>query len=255
MPQKKRLNAIKPNPIKPNCIMKNQTIIAAAVLAVGIALAGMFVYLGFGSFAARDRVVSVRGLAEREVKADKVIWPIVYKASGSDLANINASVNDARTRIVKFLTDNGLKDNEISVGSPQVTDRLADRYSEMRTGQERFLVTYVITVSSAKVDLVRGLIARTGELLSEGVALSSDDYGNSVQYQFNGLNSIKPQMIEQATKSAREAAVKFAKDSDSQLGKIKNASQGLFTIEDRDQYTPYIKKVRVVTSVDYYLES
>ena len=235
--------------------MKNQTIIAAALLAVGIALAGMFVYLGFGSFAARDRVVSVRGLAEREVKADKVIWPIVYKTSGSDLAYINSSVNVAGKHITDFLLKNGLERSEISAGSPQVTDRLADRYSELRSGQERFLVTYVITVSSAKVDLVRGLIARTGELLSQGVALASDDYGNTVQYQFNGLNSIKPQMIEQATKSAREAAVKFAKDSDSRLGKIKNASQGLFTIEDRDQYTPYIKKVRVVTSVDYYLES
>ena len=235
--------------------MKNQTIIAAAVLAVGIALAGMFVYLGFGSFAARDRVVSVRGLAEREVKADKVIWPIVYKTGGSDLADINSSVNAAGRHITKFLTDNGLDKSEISLGSPQVTDRMADRYSELRSGQERFLATYVITVSSSKVDLVRSLIARTGELLSQGVALASDDYGNTVQYQFNGLNSIKPQMIEQATKSAREAAVKFAKDSDSRLGKIKNASQGLFTIEDRDQYTPYIKKVRVVTSVAYYLES
>ena len=98
-------------------------------------------------------------------------------------------------------------------------------------------------------------MSRMGELLKQGIAISANDYDTRVQYEFTSLNKIKPQMIEEATKNAREAAEKFAKDSDSKLGKIKNASQGLFTIEDRDPSTPYIKKVRVVTSVDFFLEN
>ena len=111
------------------------------------------------------------------------------------------------------------------------------------------------TVSTSQVDRVRSLIPRVGELLAKGVAISGDEYSNQVQYDFTKLNAIKPQMIAEATKKAREAADKFAKDSDSKIGKIKSASQGLFEIDDRDQYTPYIKKVRVVTSLNFYIEN
>ena len=98
-------------------------------------------------------------------------------------------------------------------------------------------------------------MTRTGELLSQGIAIAPNDYSYPIQFDFTSLNKIKPQMIEQATKNAREAAEKFAKDSESKLGKIKSAQQGLFSIEDRDSNTPYIKEVRVVTTVDYYLDN
>ena len=101
---------------------------------------------------------------------------------------------------------------------------------------------------------MRGLIAEQGELLQKGIAVTGGDYRYNVQYEYTGLNKIKPQMIEEATKNAREAAEKFAKDSESELGKIKSASQGQFSITDRDANTPYIKKVRVVTTVNYSLE-
>ena len=98
-------------------------------------------------------------------------------------------------------------------------------------------------------------MSRMRELLKQGIAISAGDYGSQVEYEFTSLNKIKPQMIEEATKNAREAAAKFAADSDSRLGKIKSAEQGYFSIENRDQYTPHIKKVRVVTSVNYFLEN
>lgn len=234
--------------------MKNYRI-ESVILAVGLALLGLCVYWGLCGLAQRDREVSVRGLAEREVMADHVIWPIVYKTTGNDLQALYDDINTANNKIVSFLKRNGVKADEINVGAPQIIDLRADRYNERQSERDRYNVTSTLTVSTSQVETVRGLIPRMGELLREGVAISAQEYGMTPQYEFQSLNKIKPEMIEEATKNAREAAEKFAKDSESSLGKIKNAMQGLFSIEDRDQFTPYIKKIRVVTSVDYYLKS
>lgn len=234
--------------------MKNYRI-EAAIVAAGLFVLGFFLYLGFGTFAQRDRFVSVRGLAEREVKADHVIWPITYKITGNDLQQLYDNINADNAKIVSFLTANGIDKSEISVAAPQLVDLKAERYSDQQRLVDRYNVTSVITVSTGKVDAARALMSRMGELLKQGVAIAASDYGNTVSYEFNGLNKIKPDMIQEATRNAREAALKFAQDSESELGKIKNATQGLFSIDDRDQYTPYVKNVRVVTSVDYYLES
>lgn len=234
--------------------MKNYRI-ESVILAVGLALLGLCVYWGLCGLALRDREVSVRGLAEREVMADHVIWPIVYKTTGNDLQALYDDINTANNKIVSFLKRNGVKADEINVGAPQIIDLRADRYNERQSERDRYNVTSTLTVSTSQVETVRGLIPRMGELLREGVAISAQEYGMTPQYEFQSLNKIKPEMIEEATKNAREAAEKFAKDSESSLGKIKNATQGLFSIEDRDQFTPYIKKIRVVTSVDYYLKS
>ncbi|MGN0086122.1 MAG: SIMPL domain-containing protein [Alloprevotella sp.] len=234
--------------------MKNYRL-EAILLAAAIAIVGGCLYAGLSTLSNRDRAVSVRGLAEREVKADHVIWPVVYKTTGNNLAAIYADLAQAEQRITAFLTKGGVKKDDISTDAPQIVDLNADRYSQQQPGRDRYTVTYIVTVSSAEVDKVRQLMSQVGDLLKEGIAISAGEYDSKVQYEFTGLNQIKPEMIEQATRNAREAAQKFAADSDSELGKIKRATQGLFTIEDRDQYTPYIKKVRVVTSVDYYLES
>lgn len=227
----------------------------AVIVAAGLSFLGAFLYMGLCRFAARDRVVSVRGLAEREVKADHVIWPIVYKTTGDDLQAIYARTNAVNAQITDYLKRNGVKPEEISVGAPQIVDLQAERYNNASAPRDRYNVTCVTTVASSQVDLVRGLMPRMGELLKAGIAISAGDYDYSVRYEFTSLNKIKPQMIEEATRNAREAARKFAKDSESELGKIKSASQGLFSIEDRDRYTPHLKRVRVVTSVDYFLES
>ena len=130
----------------------------------------------------------------------------------------------------------------------------AERYGNNQDSPYRYNVTTVITVTSNKVDLVRGLITEQGELLKRGIAITTGDYQYNIQYEYTGLNTIKPQMIEEATKNARQAAEKFAKDSESTLGKIRHANQGQFSISDRDPNTPHIKKVRVVTTIDYSLE-
>lgn len=228
--------------------------IEAGLLAVGMIVMGLFIWFGLKSFSARDRFVTVKGLAEMEVKADNVIWPLVYKNVGNDLPALYDNISKANAGIKSYLSRNGITDSEISVSAPQIVDLKADRYNDNKAS-DRYNITSVITVSTNKVELVRKMMSQMGELLKEGIAISVGDYNTQLKYDFTSLNKIKPRMIEQATINARESAQKFAKDSDSKLGKIKSASQGLFSIEDRDSNTPYVKKVRVVTTVDYYLDN
>lgn len=222
------------------------------VLAAGLLALGLCVRSGLNSFTDRQRVVDVKGLAEREVNANLVTWPIMFKEVGNDLPTVYQRVTAVNNQIVDFLVENGLSQDEISIGAPKVQDLQTDRYNTNPLPYN-YAVTSVVTVSSSKVKQVHSLINRQGELFSKGIAIISD-YSTTITYDFTDLNSIKPEMIAEATQNAREAAKKFADDSDSRLGKIKTARQGQFSIEDRDATTPYIKKVRVVTSLTYFLE-
>ncbi len=228
-------------------------IICAVVVALGLATLGLTMRNGITTFANRDRTVEVRGLCEREVPANKVTWPIVYKLVGNDLPTLYDQVNATNKKITDFLTSNGVDQKEISFNAPDLNDLQANRYNNDPI-PFRYTVQNVITVVSGNVDRITGLIKRQGELLKEGIALTVNDYSNQVIYEYTGLNDIKPEMIAQATENAREAAKKFADDSKSKIGKIRSARQGQFSIDDRDPYTPYIKRVRVVTYLTYYLE-
>ncbi len=233
--------------------MKTSKLIAAALIAVGLLALGLCIRSGLKSFNDSQRTVEVRGLATREVPANHVTWPIVFKQVGNDLPTVYAAVSSTNEAIVAFLKANGIDDKEISVSAPSMTDLRTDRYNTQPIPYN-YSVTSVVTVSSSQVDKVHGLINRQGELLQKGIAIISSDYSNQITYEYTDLNSIKPEMIAEATQNAREAAKKFADDSDSKIGKIKSARQGQFSIEDRDAYTPYIKQVRVVTSLTYFLE-
>lgn len=232
---------------------KTDTIIAALLVAFGLLALGLSVRSGLASFSSRDRTVEVRGLAERQVAANKVTWPISFKLVGNDLPTLYNQVNATTNTIIEFLTSNGIDKKEISVNAPQVDDLQADRYNNNPIPY-RYNLTVVMTVVSTNVDRVTELIKRQGELLKQGIALSVNQYSNPTIYEYTGLNDIKPAMIAEATENARVAAKKFADDSHSKIGKIRSARQGQFSIEDRDPYTPQIKNVRVVTSLTYYLE-
>ena len=225
----------------------------AIILAIVLLLMGYFIQQGLDSFAEKNRVVTVKGLAEMEVPANKVTWPLMYKEVGNDLSVLYNKINTTNAAIVEFLTRKGISNDEICINAPEIIDLQAERYNQNLV-QFRYNVTTVITVTSTKVELIRSLIREQSELLKQGIAITGGDYRYNVQYDFTGLNDIKPQMIEEATKNAREAALKFAKDSESELGKIKRAYQGQFSIENRDANTPYIKRIRVVTTIDYSLE-
>lgn len=211
------------------------------------------ILLGNAIKAARadDRVVSVKGLCEREVKADKVICPFAYKEGGNDLQSLYVSIEKNNNIIIDFLKEAGIDESEITVAAPKVVDTR----TEWSGSQNRYayIVTSVVTVCTDKVDEIIKLQSQQGELLQKGIATAASWEYQTV-YSFTKLNEIKPAMIETATKNARETAEKFAADSESKLGKIKRATQGQFSITDRDSNTPYMKNVRVVTSVDYYLK-
>lgn len=232
--------------------MKNYYV-EATILAVAIVVFGTFVKNSLDRFTDKERVVTVKGLSEREVPADKVIWPLIYKELGNDPAEIYLRIEKKNATVMDFLKKHGLTDNEISVNPPQVKDRFADSWSQENI-LNRYVASSVIIVNSTQVDLVRNIMQKQAELMKIGIALISEDYGNNmVKYEFTGLNEIKPEMVEESTKNARATAEKFAKDSDSELGKIRRATQGQFSITNRDNNTPHIKNVRVVSTIEYYI--
>ena len=220
-------------------------------LMVGLIVGALLLGRSIKISRADDRIVSVKGLCEREVKADNVICPFAYKEGGDDLQQLYRTIERKNAVIIRFLGAAGIGEEEISVAAPKVLDTR----TEWSGSQNRYtyIVTSVVTVCTDKVDEIIALQAQQGELLQQGIAMTSGWEFPTV-YTFTKLNEIKPSMIETATKNARETAEKFAADSNSKLGKIKRATQGQFSITDRDSNTPYMKNVRVVTSVDYYLK-
>lgn len=239
---------------KPNMFsdMNSSRFIPGAAFVAGCLILGLCAVWATRTNRSFDRTVAVKGLCERQVKADKVIWPLAYKFGGNSLSEMYARVGSMNDKIVEFLTSAGVPEDEISVNPPEIEDNRAVSYSTNAT--YNYVITSVVTVCSGNIDLVLELQNRVGELIEQGVPVgTAGSWSNPTVFSYNGLNDIKPEMIEEATANAREAAQKFAKDCDSRLGKIKTASQGQFTITDRDSNTPYIKNVRVVTSVVYYL--
>lgn len=217
----------------------------------GLIVSGIMLPVAVRQFKAADRVVAVKGLCEREVKADKAIWPVRFKVAGNDLSQVYEDMERKNAQVKEFLISGGIKASEITVSIPSVSDKYAQEYgTNDRT--YRYVATSIVTVCTSDVDKVLELMPEQTRLVKMGIAPESD-WESKPLFSFEGLNAIKPEMIQEATQNAREVALKFASDSHSRLGKIKTASQGNFSIEDRDSYTPQIKKVRVVTSVTYQL--
>jgi len=229
-----------------------EALILGVFICAGLALLGYFIADGVVSFRALDRTVAAKGLSEREVAADIAIWPIRFDVADNDLAALTANLEKQSLTVQEFLRADGFTGDEITVGSPAIIDRRAQRYGGPQEGF-RYQGTATITVYSGNIEGVRASMTRLVELGKKGIAVGSDDYDARPQFLFTGLNDIKPDMIAEATRNARQVAEKFARDSDSNLGKIRKASQGQFSITDRDSNTPHIKNVRVVATLEYYL--
>lgn len=213
---------------------------------------GWFLSHGIVTFKQMDRTVTVKGLAEQDVPANIAIWPIRFNEVSNDLTSLYGSIQKKSDIVVQFLKDHGFDESEITIGVPAIQDRQAGYYDPEKV-KFRYISTSTVTVYSEKIDSVIATMKKLVDLGQKGIAIMGQEYGSNTQFLFTKLNDIKPSMIEEATKNARVAAEKFAADSESELGKIKNARQGQFSIRDRDSNTPYIKTVRVVTSLEYYL--
>lgn len=200
-----------------------------------------------------ERTVTAKGLSEREVSADVVIWPIRFTVAGNDLTELYEALDANTAEIFAFLQSNGLPAPTMSAGSPAITDKLAQQYGNQGRAEYRYSAMQTVTVYSNDVERVRLLSGQLSELGKRGIVFSGGNYGDQTEYLFTRLNDLKPVMIEEATRKAREVAEKFAEDSRSVLGKIRRARQGQFSVSPRDKNNPHIKKVRVVSTVEYYL--
>ena len=229
--------------------MKENRLLAAALIAVGIICLGWFLKAGIDDFANKDRKVTVKGLAEREVPADKVTWSIGTKVTGNDLPMLYEGINLQTDKIKRFLKQNGLDEKEVTVNPPSISDLEAREWGD-NNKNFRYIVSTTITVATGKVEEVKKAIFQQAELLKQGVAIENSD----AQYEYASFQQMKPEMMAEAIKNAQKTAEQFAEASKSALGEIQTAGQGQFEIEDRDQNTPYIKKLRVVTTITYSLK-
>ena len=225
-------------------------IIGHALIALGIVCLGWFIKAGIDNFTEKDRKVTVKGLAEREVPADKVTWSIGTKVTGNDLPQLYESISYQTMKIKNFLLKYGLPEKEITVNPPSITDLEAREWGDNRR-DFRYIVNTTITVATNKVEEVNKAISKQAELLKQGVALGE----NYPQYEYASFQQMKPEMMAEAIKNAQKTADQFAEASNSSLGKILTADQGQFSIDNRDENTPYIKKLRVVTTVTYSLKN
>ncbi|MEO6828396.1 MAG: SIMPL domain-containing protein [Acidobacteriaceae bacterium] len=249
-------------------------IVASALLAagliLGLLLGGWILGSQIKDVRLADRYVSVRGLAERTVHADLAIWPLSFREAGNDLKTTYAKSEQDSQAVLQFLAAQGIPQADITLGQPGVTDTQANDYGGARA-PNRYIVQQSITVRSNDVNKVAAAVQKTSALIAAGVVLGGGpQYGqqNSVSYLYTGLNSIKPEMITEATRNARVAAERFAADSGSKVGTIRQASQGLFSISSADAASSegnsnmgggssnasILQKVRVVTSIQYYLQ-
>jgi hypothetical protein len=232
---------------------KTSAFILGLFIFLGLAVLGYFLATAAIDFKKFDRSVTVKGLSEREFKADIVIWPIEFTLADNDLEKLYRTIDSHTVKIKLFLEVNNIRSDEISFSSPSITDKTAQQYGGEPAPRFRYSAIQTVTVYSKNIDAVRAVMGRLSELGKQGIAFSAGSYEYQTEYIFTRLNEVKPEMIEEATRKAREVAMKFASDSQSKLGKIKNASQGQFSINSRDRNNPHIKKVRVVSTVQYYL--
>ena len=235
---------------------QNFSALSASLLGIfiglGLIIGGLLLANAIFKARATERFVTVKGLAEQEVDADLAIWPITFKDVGNDLIELQKLVEKRRKVITTFLTDKGFSTENISYSAPIIADAQADYYGNNRPSY-RYRVQATVTLRSSKVDLVKESLEASGDLVSKGVVLA-DNWESRTTFMFTGLNEIKPEMIREATINARQAASTFAEDSESKVGKIRRASQGYFTITDRDPNSPEKKLVRVVTTMEYFLD-
>lgn len=245
---------------------KGTKIMAALAMVIGLIGSASILSEAIRGPKKGERYVTVRGVAEKEVKADLAVWPIQVRVVGNDLTAVSKGADDARKKVLAFLSRNSIKAEEIASQDLRVQDRQAKDYEQARSAF-RYIVEYTILVRTTEVDKVKKISQMTDKLVAAGVVLASQGNWDRAgpQFIYTQLNTIKPEMMSSATQSAREVAAQFATDSGSSVGMIRRATQGLFAITDRDRtasgegasgagVSDVNKKVRVVVTIDYFIE-
>jgi hypothetical protein len=232
---------------------KSNSIVLGLCLVIGLSSLGYLLGDAAIRFKEYERTVTVKGLSEREYKADIVIWPIQFSTASNNLEEIYQSIEASTDKIKSFLISEGVNVDAISSSAPAITDKLAQQYGSQAKAEFRYTASQIVTVYSKNIEIVRDVMGKMSGLGKQGIVFTGGNYQSQTEYIFVRLNEVKPAMIKEATRKARAVAEEFAADSKSTLGKIRTASQGQFSINARDKNNPHIKKVRVVSTVAYYL--
>ena len=232
----------------------SNNLLPALIVALGLSVAGFFIGQTFLKGKQFDRYVTVKGLSEREVPADLAVWPINIVLTGNDLQTLRQEIEDQNQAVYAFFTSQGFESSELIRGIVNISDARANIYNtNAQNSAFRYLAKSELTVRTSDIPKLQRSLNASLELLSQGILFGSKNEWQPVEYTFTGLNDIKPEMIEEATKNAREVADKFARDSDAEVGDIRVARQGLFSISNLDANSPHIKNVRVVSTIDFQL--
>lgn len=234
------------NKTSPSLLYALSALLSALIISAGFSYAVL-------EFKSADRLVTVKGLAEQDVKANLAIWPIVWTVSEDDLNKLSTKLKVQSNKIVELLNKSGIKNKEIEILPASIRDQKAGYYNKNQDGF-RYIGKGNLAVKSNNITAIKGALSDMDDLLKSGIILGESGYLSKPEYLYTDLNKIKPKMIAQATMNARAAAQQFARDSGSQLGQIQRASQGLFQVFSRDSLTPEQKTVRVVSTVVYRLK-
>lgn len=232
-----------------NEMKKDRLVVSALILAIGIAVAGWFVYSGIEKMASKDRAVVVKGLSTRDVQADYVVWPLEFAVRGNDISSLYSDLGRIEQTARAFFQEKGFQESEMARGNISIDDNWSGYYE--RRPEFHYTLRTSLIISTPDVERVIANLGCQSELLKKGVILQSYDW--NTDFQYNGLTNLKPEMVQEATQNARQVAQKFAEDAQCRLGSIQQANQGQFSVET-DSNQPWVKHVRVVTTVSYYLK-
>lgn len=234
--------------------MKNNLLLPGLLISIALVIAGYFIGNMHKTGIDSNRYVQVKGLSEREVQADLAVWPINIVLTGNDLKILKDQVEAQNQEVHQFFVNHGFMDDEVTKGMVNISDAASNPYGNNNANNGfRYTAKSEFTVRTGDIRKLQKALRESLDLMSEGIVLGSKNEWQPIEYIFTGLNELKPSMIEEATRNARQVAEKFARDSNAEVGPIKIARQGLFSISNRDLNTPEIKVIRVVSTIDFQL--
>ncbi|KAA6349537.1 hypothetical protein EZS27_003048 [termite gut metagenome] len=223
----------------------------AFFIAIGLIVLGFLIKTGVTN-RDKERVISVQGVAETVITAQKVIWPLLYKESGNDLNFLQYTVIAKNKLIIDYLKANGVTDDELYIIPIELSDTQTDKQLSNRPYQ-RYIATSVIIVTSMEIEKVHKLISEQNYFWKQNVAVTNDDSRYKITYEYADFNSIKTELTEAAIGNARETADKLTNSLKCEVKELKKASQGEFIFVDNVNI-PYKKTLREEITIDFYLK-
>lgn len=213
------------------------------IISLALVLFSFAFFFAAQSFSKQGSYVEVKGLSEKIVKADTAIWSINFEVKSNDVDSLYADIEKNVTIIKTFLKEKGFEESEINIAP---VNTYQDTYKDALF---RYNSTTQLSLYTKKVDLVKSASKDTLVLVKKGIVMNQ----NSVSFEFSDINSIKPEMLAEALKNARDTAQRIAQESGSSLGGLHRGNQGVFDITDKDPGSPEYKKIRLVSTLSFLI--